>query len=329
MAPATRSRWVAVKRRGLARNPSCWLLLVIVSEHRSRLRAGARARDPPTSTCEFAYETRNPRKTKWELVIRVWVRPSRVRVVGHVRVGSRIRRGRRHGDASGNVVDRDSAAPQGTPCEACGCPVEPGDKFCPACGCPNSERGGRHAGRRGSRTRPTSAARIAAARWRPILQQRSYICPFCDSTYVAEFSPEQTGRQRPEFVIGFAVTPEQARDKFYQWIRQNSWFRPGDLRAAQIVGQAEGHLPAVLVFLHAGRKPVAGDDRRVLVSHRDVHRARFQRQPRHQDPSGPRDGMVAAGRPAPPLLQRLPGFRPVAACRNGKPIESCRSNCRR
>ena len=34
--------------------------------------------------------------------------------------------------------------------------------------------------------------------------QRSYVCPFCDSTYVMEFSPDETGRQPPEFVIGFA-----------------------------------------------------------------------------------------------------------------------------
>ena len=92
-----------------------------------------------------------------------------------------------------SVIDRDSTAPQGTPCEACGCPVEPGDKFCPACGCPNPQQA-------------SSAADAAAPA--PIfircqncgsemaadLQQRSYVCPFCDSTYVAEFSPEQTGR---------------------------------------------------------------------------------------------------------------------------------------
>ena len=34
------------------------------------------------------------------------------------------------------VVDEQSPAPQGSPCDACGSPVELGDKFCPACGCP-------------------------------------------------------------------------------------------------------------------------------------------------------------------------------------------------
>ncbi len=146
-------------------------------------------------------------------------------------------------DASVGLVDRDSTAPQGVPCEACGCPVEAGDRFCPACGRPNPNEA----------AETSDAAASAQAFFRcqncgcemaADLQQRSYVCPFCDSTYVAEFSPEQTGRQRPEFVIGFAVTPEQARDKFYQWIRRNSWFRPGDLRAAQIVDRQKGiYLP--------------------------------------------------------------------------------------
>ena len=58
------------------------------------------------------------------------------------------------------------------------------------------------------------------------------------------FRRDETDRQRPEFVIGFAVTPEQARDKFFTWIRENSWFRPGDLRAAQIVDKQKGiYLP--------------------------------------------------------------------------------------
>jgi len=142
---------------------------------------------------------------------------------------------------AGQVVDCDVTAPRGIPCESCGCPVEPEDKFCPACGSPN----------------PTQAAAAPDAAPSTFLRcqncgsematdqrQRSYVCPFCDSTYVVEFAPEQTGRQRPEFVVGFAVTPEQAREKFQQWIRQNSWFRPGDLRAAQIVDKQKGiYLP--------------------------------------------------------------------------------------
>ena len=35
--------------------------------------------------------------------------------------------------------------------------------------------------------------------------QRSYVCPFCDSTYVVEFSRDETDRQRPEFVIGYGL----------------------------------------------------------------------------------------------------------------------------
>lgn len=147
------------------------------------------------------------------------------------------------GDRAPAVVDRDSAAPRGTPCEACGCPVEAGDRFCPACGCPIPKAAGGTADV-AAPAQTFFRCQNCGSEMTADLQQRSYICPFCDSTYVAEFSPEESGRQRPEFVIGFAVTPEQARDKFYQWIRQNSWFRPGDLRAAQIVERQKGiYLP--------------------------------------------------------------------------------------
>ena len=36
--------------------------------------------------------------------------------------------------------------------------------------------------------------------------QRSYTCAFCESTYVVELPADAQRRQRPEFVIGFAVT---------------------------------------------------------------------------------------------------------------------------
>jgi Zn finger protein HypA/HybF involved in hydrogenase expression len=153
-------------------------------------------------------------------------------------------------------VDAQSHAPTGVPCEACGTPIEPLDRFCPACGTTNPHY--------------TPPVRGAAAASQPIEaelvvdepalkhfrcdncgsemtadpQQRSYVCPFCDSTYVVEFSPSVTGRQRPEFVIGFAITPEQALAEFHKWLRQNSWFRPGDLAQAKIAERLKGiYLP--------------------------------------------------------------------------------------
>lgn len=146
-------------------------------------------------------------------------------------------------DFSLATVDPYAAAPQGVPCEACGCPVERAERFCPACGSPQPEQA----------ERPAEAEEPAAtfircqncsAEMTADLQQRSYVCPFCDSTYVVEFSPGLTKRQRPEFVIGFAVTPDQAREKFFHWIGKNAWFHPGDLSAAQIVDKQKGvYLP--------------------------------------------------------------------------------------
>jgi hypothetical protein len=74
--------------------------------------------------------------------------------------------------------------------------------------------------------------------------QLSYVCAFCDSTYVVEVSAKQSGRQRPEFVIGFAITPDQAQEKFLHWLRENSWYRPGDLHTASIADKMKGiYLP--------------------------------------------------------------------------------------
>lgn len=74
--------------------------------------------------------------------------------------------------------------------------------------------------------------------------QRSYVCPFCDSTYVVEIPAEQSGRQPPEFVIGFTLTPDQAQAKFRTWLRENSWYRPGDLHTASIADKLKGvYLP--------------------------------------------------------------------------------------
>jgi hypothetical protein len=130
--------------------------------------------------------------------------------------------------------------PQGTPCKVCGGLVEPGDKFCHACGAVQE-------------TAPAAAPVVEQKHFRcqncsaeitvdP--GQRSFTCPFCDSTYVIELPPTESGREPPEFVIGFAVTPQAAVEKFQAWLRQNGWFRPSDLKAAQIQDKMRGvYLP--------------------------------------------------------------------------------------
>jgi hypothetical protein len=142
------------------------------------------------------------------------------------------------------VVDEQSLSPQGAPCEACGSPVEPGDKFCPACGCPQPTRSVAVEAELIEDDQKHFRCNACGAEVATDPDQRSYVCPFCDSTYVVEFSPDQTNRQRPEFVIGFAVTPEQALAKFRQWLSSNQWFRPGDLPQAQIEEKLRGvYLP--------------------------------------------------------------------------------------
>jgi hypothetical protein len=150
-------------------------------------------------------------------------------------------------------VDAEAASPSGKPCAACGTPVEPLDKFCPACGTSNPD----FKGPTGTAAPVIEAQVVEPSPLSKHLQcktcgaevatdpnQRSYVCPFCDSTYVVEVPAEQSGRQPPEFVIGFAVTPEVAHEKFRTWLRDNTWYRPGDLHTASIADKLKGvYLP--------------------------------------------------------------------------------------
>jgi len=135
------------------------------------------------------------------------------------------------------------AAPAGqtAACEYCGAPVEREDRFCPACG-------GEQAAAADVHEPPPLQKHIrcenCGAKVAVDPDQRSYVCAFCDSKYVVEFTSDQTGRQPPEFVIGFAVTPQKAMEIFRRWLVGNSWFRPGDLKLAQVAGKLKGiYLP--------------------------------------------------------------------------------------
>src|SRR5579871_6720700 len=129
-------------------------------------------------------------------------------------------------------------APRGRPCSQCGSLVEPGEKFCHACGAAQEV-----AAEAPAPAQQRFQCKACGAQVNIDAGQRSFRCPFCDSTYVIELPP-QSGQQRPEFVIGFAVTPEAALQKFEVWLASNGWFRPGDLKAAQVQEKLRGvYLP--------------------------------------------------------------------------------------
>ncbi len=139
------------------------------------------------------------------------------------------------------TIEDDSPVLNTRTCSQCGAPVESLDRFCQGCGTAQaSEAPAAGAGEPPKYFRcENCGAQVAVDP-----DQRSYVCPFCDSTYVVEFAPEQSGRQPPEFVIGFAVTVDQAREKFNRWLANNSWFRPGDLRRARVAEKMRGvYLP--------------------------------------------------------------------------------------
>jgi hypothetical protein len=117
------------------------------------------------------------------------------------------------------------------PCAYCGAPVEKGDRFCVHCG---SEQPVAAQVAEPPPEQKHFRCKSCGAQVAVDPDQRSYTCAFCDSNYVVELSPDQTGRQAPEFVIGFAVTREKAMERFREWLGRNNWFRPGDLKSARI-----------------------------------------------------------------------------------------------
>lgn len=153
------------------------------------------------------------------------------------------------GDSSvllAELVDPNQPLPVGPPCRACGSPREGSSSFCVACGAPlESPSAAETPAGEGDGELPshTFQCRNCGSEVATSVEQRSYVCPFCDSSYVTEIPP-QPGRQRPEFIIGFAVTADQAREKYFQWLGRNSWLRPGDLPQKAIAEKQRGvYLP--------------------------------------------------------------------------------------
>ncbi|MBM4001809.1 MAG: zinc ribbon domain-containing protein [Planctomycetes bacterium] len=145
------------------------------------------------------------------------------------------------------AIDYQAHVPAGSLCAACGSPVDSYARFCPACGITRAEAVPAAVAERkatGADGRKVLRCQTCSSELAADIDQRSFTCPFCDSTYVVEFRADESPRQRPEFVIGFAMTPDQASEKFRDWIRDNGWFRPGDLRLTMIVEKMRGvYLP--------------------------------------------------------------------------------------
>ena len=141
----------------------------------------------------------------------------------------------------------DVVVAHGHACSACGAPVDDDDAFCNACGTPQTARRSPNAGAQDRESEPPPRVfrcENCGAEVQVDPSQRSYTCAFCESTYVVELPADRAARQRPEFVIGFGVTAEQAAAKFEQWIKKGGWFRPGDLRHAKVEERLRGvYLP--------------------------------------------------------------------------------------
>lgn len=138
------------------------------------------------------------------------------------------------------IVDAETAMPSADPCKNCGSPVDEGDRFCHVCGSEIQIDDGAQTATDRKKLECKSCGSIIGVD----KQKRSYTCPFCSSTYVVDFPSVQSGRQEPEFIIGFAVPQNQAIEKFHHWINSNRWYHPGDLKQAELTDRIQGiYLP--------------------------------------------------------------------------------------
>jgi DNA-directed RNA polymerase subunit RPC12/RpoP len=132
-------------------------------------------------------------------------------------------------------------ASQSFACPKCSAPVEADDTFCPNCGAVLAPKG------EPETSEPASVGfrcEQCGAEVRCEPDSRSTTCPFCAAPYVVEFDPKASGRQNPEFVIGFGITPERAEQIYRQWIGASSAIRPGDLSQVAQAGKLRGiYLP--------------------------------------------------------------------------------------
>ncbi len=152
-------------------------------------------------------------------------------------------------DDVAQIIDTEAVAPSREPCHKCGAPLDEGDHFCVSCGATTTSEVKADESPPQQRQATADAQKFfrcdnCGSEVATDPDQRSYVCAFCDSTFVAEFSRDVSERQPPEFVIGFAVSPERARALFEQWIGENSWIRPSDLRSQAVADKLRGvYLP--------------------------------------------------------------------------------------
>lgn len=133
-------------------------------------------------------------------------------------------------------------------CPRCSAPADAQNLYCPGCGASfeatvvtTTARGpDRHL-----------ACESCGARLLTGGASRSQTCPFCASSAVVEAPAADAGRA-PEFVLPFAIPPDDARAAFERWLAERSMFRPGDLaRAAAGAGLSGVYLPFWSFSLHA------------------------------------------------------------------------------
>ena len=144
------------------------------------------------------------------------------------------------------TFDDPRPAAAGQACGQCGSPLDEHDRFCPACGGVQPEAASAAAEVTAAKSPQATHIRCenCGAEIASEPGRRSYVCPFCDSTYVVEFDRDAAEREQPEFVIGFAISNEQAHEAYRRWLAEGGLFRPGDLKSSRVDDKLTGvYLP--------------------------------------------------------------------------------------
>ncbi|HWE40797.1 MAG TPA: zinc ribbon domain-containing protein [Isosphaeraceae bacterium] len=121
-------------------------------------------------------------------------------------------------------------APIAARCPRCSGPVDADDAFCPSCGNPLQSAAGPELAKGAPSPSAGFRCESCGAEVRCEPGSRSTTCPFCAAPYVVDFDPAASGRQEPEFVLGFAIPADRAEKIYREWLATNGLFRPSDLR---------------------------------------------------------------------------------------------------
>ena len=140
--------------------------------------------------------------------------------------------------ASRPTINDATPATSARACESCGAPVEAHDKFCGVCGASKAAEDKPPASAV-RRCKIISAAKAAGRKSRSIRTIAVTPARSATRTTWSSSRPNKPAAARRNSSSVLPFTPEQAQERFREWLGNRAWFRPGDLSAGPDRGKLQ------------------------------------------------------------------------------------------